>query len=91
MCIRDRTGTDTKEPETDSAFSAKENEQSASWPTVTPPRGEDEAEPEFPVEEEAIEPAGPIAGAQSQVGEAVIREVLGGELISETVVDEEQK
>ena len=65
-------------------------EGSTSWPTVSPPRGDDEAEPDIPEEEEAAAPVGPVAGAQSQVGEAVIREVLGGELISETAVDEGQ-
>ena len=63
-------------------------EGSTSWPTVSPPRGDDEAEPDIPEEEEATAPVGPVAGAQSQVGEAVIREVLGGELISETAVDQ---
>jgi DNA polymerase-3 subunit gamma/tau len=62
--------------------------ESASWPTVSPPRGDDETEPEIAQEKQPAEPAGPVAGAQSQVGEAVIREVLGGELISETAVDE---
>jgi DNA polymerase-3 subunit gamma/tau len=62
--------------------------ESASWPTVSPPRGDDETEPEIAQEQPPAEPAGPVAGAQSQVGEAVIREVLGGELISETAVDE---
>lgn len=65
-------------------------EESAGWPTVTPPSSDEDSEPEAAHEEEAAEPVGPVPGAQSQVGEAVIREVLGGELISETTLDEGQ-
>ena len=60
----------------------------ASWPTVSPPHAEQAVEskevaPE--VVEELEEPA-PTTGTQSQIGEAVIREVLGGQLISENPV-----
>jgi DNA polymerase-3 subunit gamma/tau len=66
----------------------------ASWPTVTLP-GADEQPAEEVVEEsndEAPEEAEaeaetPTTGALSQVGEAVIREVLGGQLVSEHPVD----
>jgi hypothetical protein len=64
----------------------------ASWPTVTLP-GADEQPAEEVVEESTDEvPAEaeaetPTTGALSQVGEAVIREVLGGQLISEQPVD----
>jgi DNA polymerase-3 subunit gamma/tau len=66
----------------------------ASWPTVTLP-GADEQPAEEVVEEstdQAPEEAEAEAettttGALSQVGEAVIREVLGGQLISEHPVD----
>ena len=64
----------------------------ASWPTVALP-GADEEPAEEVVEESADEvPAvaedeTPTTGALSQVGEAVIREVLGGQLISEHPVE----
>lgn len=64
---------------------------SASWPTITLPFSEpaveevgvDEPDPEI-----SIESVSDAASRQSQVGEAVIREVLGGQLISEHRVDE---
>ena len=66
----------------------------ASWPTVTLP-GADEQPAEEVVEESTdeapeeaeVEAETPTTGALSQVGEAVIREVLGGQLISEHPVD----
>jgi DNA polymerase-3 subunit gamma/tau len=64
----------------------------ASWPTVALP-GADEEPAEEVVDESTDEvPAEaedetPTTGALSQVGEAVIREVLGGQLISEHPVD----
>jgi DNA polymerase III subunit gamma/tau len=64
----------------------------ASWPTVTLP-GTAEQPAEEVVEESVDEvPAEaedetPTTGALSQVGEAVIREVLGGQLISEHPVE----
>ncbi|MCF8550240.1 MAG: DNA polymerase III subunit gamma and tau [Pontimonas sp.] len=65
----------------------------ASWPTVTLP-GAEEQPAEHVSEESADEAAEeepevntPTTGALSQVGEAVIREVLGGQLISEHPVD----
>jgi hypothetical protein len=63
----------------------------ASWPTVTPPSSA--APIEEPGVSDAVE-AGPHEHVSdntsqlSQVGEAVIREVLGGQLISEHRVDE---
>jgi hypothetical protein len=60
----------------------------ASWPTVTLPGAEEEPAEEV-VPESVDEPPKeadaelPTTGALSQVGEAVIREVLGGQLISE--------
>jgi DNA polymerase III subunit gamma/tau len=65
------------------------NTDTSSWPTITPPGAEEppvaENEPEV---ESADEPAPPTA-AQSKVGEAAIREVLGGELIAEHPVDDQ--
>jgi DNA polymerase-3 subunit gamma/tau len=66
----------------------------ASWPTVTLPGADEqtaeelgeESTDEAPEEAEA-EAETPTTGALSQVGEAVIREVLGGQLISEHPVD----
>jgi hypothetical protein len=74
-------------PETSAAATT-----TASWPTVTLP-GADEEPAEEVVEESADEvPAvaedeTPTTGALSQVGEAVIRDVLGGQLISEHPVE----
>jgi DNA polymerase-3 subunit gamma/tau len=75
---------------------APESPATASWPTVTLPGAEEqtaeevvpESADEAPGDAEA-EAAGetPTTGALSQVGEAVIREVLGGQLISEHPVD----
>jgi DNA polymerase-3 subunit gamma/tau len=80
----------------DEAPVVHESTASASWPTVTLPGAEEQ-----PAEEVVPEPADgapggaeaeeeaetPTTGALSQVGEAVIREVLGGQLISEHPVD----
>ena len=69
---------------------SKAPEATGSWPTVLPPKVEEEKsveESEPVVEPETL--VGPVAGELSQVGEAVIREVLGGELISENRVDDE--
>ena len=80
----------------DEAPVVHESTASASWPTVTLPGAEEQ-----PAEEVVPEPAdgapgeaeaeaedeSPTTGALSQVGEAVIREVLGGQLISEHPVD----
>ncbi len=66
----------------------------ASWPTVSPPHAEQAVEsqdvtPE--VVEEPEEPA-PTTASQSQIGESVIREILGGQLISEhPVADSDER
>ena len=62
----------------------------ASWPTVAPPTNEAENAEEVVsvVEEIAVEDVSLVTSPLSQVGEAVIREVLGGQLISEHPVDE---
>jgi hypothetical protein len=66
----------------------------ASWPTVTLPGAEEQTVEEVAGEslDEAPEEADAEAetlttGTLSQVGEAVIREVLGGQLVSEHPVD----
>jgi DNA polymerase-3 subunit gamma/tau len=74
--------------------SAPEEVPAGSWPTVAPPRAEGEKtsnhETQTPEEPEVESPS--AAGALSQVGEAVIREVLGGELVSEhPVASDEEK
>ena len=64
-----------------------------SWPTVVPPRSAAE-ESQDSVAEVVLEPAQevpPTTGSFSQIGEAVIREVLGGELISEHPVEQEKE
>jgi hypothetical protein len=74
------------------------NTQTASWPTVTLPGATEEPEV---IEADAVEvsdvapelsPEEPTAAqteAMTKVGEAVIREVLGGQLISEHVLGDE--
>jgi len=76
-------------PETSAAAAT-----TASWPTVILPGAEEQPAEEVVAEsvDEAAEEAEaedetPTTGALSQVGEAVIREVLGGQLISEHPVD----
>ena len=64
-----------------------------SWPTVTPPRSAAEESRDIVAEvvAEPEEAAPPTTGSFSQIGEAVIREVLGGELISEHPVEQEKE
>ena len=61
-----------------------------SWPTVTPPGA---PEPEVAEVEAADEPAEvpTTTSSQGQIGEAVIREVLGGELVEEHPVSEQDE
>jgi len=60
----------------------------ASWPTVTPPNATEPEVEEPRAEEEA--PEVPVTtSSQGQIGEAVIREVLGGELVEEHPVSDE--
>ena len=61
-----------------------------SWPTVALPGSESEPEVVTEVAQSVEEPdeVSPATGSQSQIGEAVIREILGGELISEHPVAE---
>jgi DNA polymerase-3 subunit gamma/tau len=79
------------------APAAGEATAAASWPTVTLPGAEEEPAEEVVLESvdeapEEAEAEWPTTGALSQVGEAVIREVLGGQLISEhPVADVEDK
>ena len=61
-----------------------------SWPTVTPPGAPEPEVPDVEAEDEAPEvPA--TTSPQGQVGEAVIREVLGGELVEEHPVSEQDE
>ena len=61
-----------------------------SWPTVTPPGA---PEPEVVEVEAEDEPADvpTTTSSQAQIGEAVIREVLGGELVEEHPVSEQDE
>jgi len=70
------------EPEPESAAN--------SWPTVTPPGT---PEPEVAAAEAEDEPAEvpTTTSSQGQIGEAVIREVLGGELVAEHPVSEQDE
>jgi hypothetical protein len=68
------------------------SQESVSWPTVTPPNSTEpvELEGELPLQDEQSEPPA-VTSSQGQIGEAVIREVLGGELISEHPVASEDE
>ena len=72
---------------------SEESPQTASWPTVSPPDSiaheEENVPPISEVEsvESAEEPA-PATAPLSQIGEAVIREVLGGQLVEEQRLDD---
>ena len=60
------------------------------WPIVTPPGSADQPEKmEESVEEISEDPAPAVS--QAKVGEAVIREVLGGELVEEHPVSEQDE
>lgn len=61
-----------------------------SWPTVTPPGT---PEPEVAEVEAEDEPPGvpTTTSSQGQIGEAVIREVLGGELVEEHLVSDQDE
>jgi hypothetical protein len=71
--------------------SAPSTTDTASWPTVVPPTSEVENAKEVVdvVEDSVVPDSEPTTSQLSQVGEAVIREVLGGQLISEHPVDEQ--
>jgi DNA polymerase III subunit gamma/tau len=80
-------------PAVESAVEAAEPDDAGqtSWPTVTPPSSEVPIQVsggEEHVEATSVEYVSDQTSQLSQVGEAVIREVLGGQLISEHRVDE---
>jgi DNA polymerase III subunit gamma/tau len=68
------------------------SQEPMSWPTVTPPNAPEpvESAEELSSHEEQDEPP-PVTTSQGQIGEAVIREVLGGELIAEHPVAAEDE
>jgi len=82
-------GPDTVVPE-EAADTVDSAPPPPSWPTVALPGSESEPEVVTEVVESVEEPdeISPATGSQSQIGEAVIREILGGELISEHPVAE---
>ena len=88
--VAESVAEETAETVADEAPAGAEATATASWPTVTLPGAEEktaeevvaESVDEAPEEAEAAAET-PTTGALSQVGEAVIREVLGGQLISE--------
>ena len=72
---------------------SEESPQNASWPTVSPPDSIAHEEENVPPisEEESVESAeepAPSTAPLSQIGEAVIREVLGGQLVEEQRLDD---
>lgn len=75
-------------PEPEPTRESEPTPEPASWPTVTPPNATEPVIEEPEAEEEALEV--PVAtSSQGQIGEAVIREVLGGELVEEHPVSDE--
>ena len=82
-------GPNTVVPE-EAADTADSAVPTPSWPTVALPGSESEPEVVTEVVESVEEPdeVSPATGSQSQIGEAVIRDILGGELISEHPVAE---
>jgi len=61
-----------------------------SWPTVSPPSAPEPEVPDVEAEDEAPE-VPTTTFPQGQIGEAVIREVLGGELVEEHPVSEQDE
>jgi len=61
-----------------------------SWPTVTPPGTPEPEVAEVEAEDEPTE-VPTTTSSQGQIGEAVIREVLGGELVEEHPVSEQDE
>ena len=81
------------QPEAESVVE-ESSPETASWPTVSPPVSvnTDSVGHEIVAEEvneSVVEDPTPPTSQLSQVGEAVIREVLGGQLIAEHPVDEQ--
>jgi len=75
-------------PEPESIPESEPTPEPASWPTVTPPNATEPEVKEPEAKEEA--PEVPVTtSSQGQIGEAVIREVLGGELVEEHPVSDE--
>lgn len=75
-------------PEPESTREPQSTPEPASWPTVTPPNAT-EPEVEDPEAEEEATDVPVTTSSQGQIGEAVIREVLGGELVEEHPVSDE--
>ena len=75
-------------PEPEPTRESESTPEPASWPTVAPPNATEPKVEEPEAEEEA--PEAPVTtSSQGQIGEAVIREVLGGELVEEHPVSDE--
>jgi len=75
-------------PEREPTREPESTPEPASWPTVAPPNATEPEVEEPEAEEEA--PEVPVTtSSQGQIGEAVIREVLGGELVEEHPVSDE--
>ena len=75
-------------PEPESSPEPKSTPEPTSWPTVTPPNAPEPEVAKLEAEEEA--PEVPVTtSSQGQIGEAVIREVLGGEPVEEHPVSDE--
>jgi len=74
----------TPQPETEP------DPEPTSWPTVTPPGTPEPEVAEVEAEDEPSE-VPTTTSSQGQIGEAVIREVLGGELVEEHPVSEQDE
>ena len=90
--VREAENQSAPEPEAESV-AEESSPETASWPTVTPPMiaytdGVGDQTVAEEVNESVVEDPTSPTSQLSQVGEAVIREVLGGQLIAEHPVDE---
>ncbi|MBT5575661.1 MAG: DNA polymerase III subunit gamma and tau [Microbacteriaceae bacterium] len=85
-------GSNETEPQEEPKPEPRDVTEPASWPTVSPPNAAEPAETEVDAEvpDDTSEPPA-VTAAQAKVGEAAIREVLGGELISEHPVSAEDE
>ena len=81
------------EPESGSKPSAPQSprEEPGSWPTVSPPGALPPEPAEADVEGEQLAEVPATTSSQGQIGEAVIREVLGGELVEEHQLSEQDE
>jgi len=90
--VRDEPAVDSMEsaPAPEATPQPDVQPEPTSWPTVTPPGAPEPEVPDVEAEDEAPE-VPTTTSPQRQIGEAVIREVLGGELVDEHPVSEQDE